>query len=178
MQNKTELRIIAKRIRKGLDIASVSSAIVANIRKSDEYTRAKHVMIYYPLKYEINLLSLLEDKDKLFYLPRVNGSGLDCCPYKKGDDLILSSLNILEPCAAACDKSKIDVVFVPALMADLSFNRLGYGAGFYDRFLSDLNSLKVIPIAEELLIEVLPSEPSDIKCDALITQKKASFERG
>ena len=60
-------------------------------------------------------------------------------------------------------------------MADSNFYRLGYGGGFYDRFLKNLNAYKIIPIAEELLIDSLPIENIDVKCDCIVTQKKASF---
>ena len=178
MDNKIELRTKAKSIRKKLNITEISNAIVANIRQFDEYIFAKNVMIYHPLSNEVNLLNLLEDDDKQFYLPRVCGRELECCPYNKGDDLLLSPLNISEPISESVDKSEIDLVFVPALMADKEYNRLGYGAGFYDRFLKDMNAFKVIPIPEELLVEKLCITETDVKCDAYITQKKASFERG
>lgn len=178
MDNKTDLRIKAKSIRKNLNIGNISNDIVTNIRKFNEYIFAKNVMIYHPLKNEINLLELLEDDDKNFYLPRVSGRELECCPYKKGDDLLLSPLNISEPISEAVDKSELDLVFVPALMADKDFHRIGYGAGFYDRFLNGINAYKIIVIPEELLVEKLCSEATDVKCDAYITQKKASIERG
>lgn len=138
------------------------------------YNLSKHVMLFYPLSHEVNLLSLLDD-DKYFYLPRVNGKELECCPYKRGDDLIISPLNIREPHCQAVDKSEIELVFTPALMADKKFNRLGYGGGFYDRFLEGLNAYKIIPIPEELLIDTLYVDSFDVCCDGVVTQKKASF---
>lgn len=175
MHNKIELRSIAKSIRKNLNIADISKRIVSNIRDLHEYHFARHIMLFYPLASEVNLLELLEDDDKCFYLPRVNGKDLECCPYKRGNDLLLSPLNISEPCCEAVDKSEIDLIFTPALMADRNFYRLGYGGGFYDRFLKNLNAYKIIPIAEELLIDSLPIENIDVKCDCIVTQKKASF---
>ena len=147
MHNKIELRSIAKSIRKNLNIADISKRIVSNIRDLHEYHFARHIMLFYPLASEVNLLELLEDDDKCFYLPRVNGKDLECCPYKRGNDLLLSPLNISEPCCEAVDKSEIDLIFTPALMADSNFYRLGYGGGFYDRFLKNLNAYKIIPIA-------------------------------
>lgn len=178
MENKTDLRIRAKSIRKELNITEISKQIVSNIRTLDIYNLSKHIMIFYPLINEINLLPLLEDDDKYFYLPRVNGKDLECCPYKPGDDLIISPLNIREPHCDYVDKSDIELVFVPALMADKNHNRLGYGGGFYDRFLNGLNAYKIIPIPEKLLVDKLYTEPTDIRCDAIVTEKKASFERG
>ena len=54
-------------------------------------------------------------------------------------------------------------------MADKSGFRLGYGGGFYDRFLVENNTVKtILPIAKELIVEELPHEEFDIKIDEII----------
>lgn len=175
MKNKAELRILAKNIRKRLNMAEISKKIISGIYNIPQYPKSEHVMIFYPIQNEINLLPLSDDPGKFFYLPRVCGNELECCPYKAGDETACSLMNINEPCTNAVDKSVLDIIFVPALMADLDFNRLGYGAGYYDRFLNGIRAFKVIPVPEELVMTRLPAESHDIKCDAVITQKKVSF---
>ena len=174
MNSKTILRNNAKTIRKTLDMRSISEAVVSQILALDPYNSASHVMMFYPMANEINILGLLKS-DKNFYFPRVNGDMLEVCPYKYGDELKKSEFNVFEPCTDAVDKSIIDIVFVPALMADKRFYRLGYGGGFYDRFLSDLNALKLVVVPEELVVDTLITDSFDVKCDGMITQKKASF---
>lgn len=142
------------------------------------YKKSEHVMIFYPMGHEVNLLKLLQNKEKMFYLPRVRGVHLECCPYKNGDELTFSSRKIYEPCESAVDSTKIELIFVPALAADYEFNRLGYGGGFYDRFLACSNASRLIPIPKELLFKKIPVENHDIQCDGIITQEKASFMRG
>ena len=66
MDEKTALRIRAKNLRKIFDIKGVSALLSEAVRKSEIYKTAKNVMLYYPTKYEVNLLSLLSD-DKNFY---------------------------------------------------------------------------------------------------------------
>ena len=134
MNKKTELRLNAKEQRKNLNIAKISAEAVRLIRGNKLYKNSNHVMLFYPTKYEINLLSLLEDK-KNFYLPRVKGKELEICPYKKDDELMLSDLHIKEPQTDPVEPDIIDLVIVPALMADKNNYRLGYGGGYYDRFL-------------------------------------------
>ena len=126
-------------------------------------------MLFYPLASEVNLLELLEDDDKCFYLPRVNGKDLECCPYKRGNDLLLSPLNISEPCCEAVDKSEIDLIFTPALMADSNFYRLGYGGGFYDRFLKDFKVKTISALPIELRTQNLPHEDFDISIDEIFS---------
>ena len=176
---KSELRIWAKNIRKELDTQSISSARCQKIRATGLYKEAEHIMIFYPLPNEINLLPLLDD-NKTFYLPCVNGDEIYACPYKKGDKLICSNLKIMEPTTAPITPNILDIIFTPALCVDKNFYRLGYGGGFYDRFLKNIKSKtkSICVIPNELIIEQLPVEDYDIRCDGIITQKKASFQRG
>lgn len=169
MFNKDDLRQKAKNIRKTLDMQSVSKKIVANIRESDVYKNSRCVMIFNPLSNEVNLLDLLCD-DKKFYLPRVKGDELECCPYKQGDELKLSDFNVLEPVSESVSKSEIDLVFVPALCVDEKCNRLGYGKGFYDRFLSDYEGCSIIVVPEELIFSEICISEYDVCCDGIITQ--------
>lgn len=179
MQNKSEFRKIAKEKRKSLDIANISKQIVRLIRASSVYKTSDKIMLFYPIKHEINLLDLTKD-DKKFYLPRVNGENIEICPYNSGDYLKLSDKGILEPVSEVLSGEYPDIVFVPALSADYKFNRLGYGGGYYDR-LRSIQSIKspktkfIIVIPEELVIERVPVNSYDRQCDGIITQKKASF---
>lgn len=168
MDSKSDLRKKAKCIRKSLSIAEKSKIAIEKIRENTLYILAKNVLIYYPLRYELNLLALLDD-EKNFYLPRVCGENLQICPFKKGDKLVTSSFNICEPCSNSINPRNLDLVVVPALMADKSGFRLGYGGGFYDRFLVKNNTVKtILPIAKELIVEELPHEEFDIKIDEII----------
>lgn len=168
MDNKTALRTRAKEIRKKLDVLQLSQIAVEKLRMSDFYKTAEHVLLFYPLKYEINLLELMND-DKKFYLPKVSGENLFICPFSKGDTLEISEFNVKEPCSNPVNPKILDLIIVPALMTDRKNYRLGYGGGFYDRFLAKYPAVKsVIPIANELIIEKLPHEDFDIKCDFVI----------
>lgn len=168
MDSKSDLRIYAKELRKTLDIKNISSKIVSKIQTLEEYRQAKHVMIFYPMKYEIDLLDLLND-NKNFYLPKVDGKDLTVCPYSK--DLQKSEFNVLEPNTEPVDPNILDLIFVPALMVDKNGYRLGYGGGFYDRFLKQYPNIKtIVPIVKELITDKLPYENFDIKISQIITQ--------
>ena len=71
MESKTDLRTRFKTARKQLDILKISRNIEENIRALDFYQKSKSVMLFYPTEYEINLLGLLNDKNKNFYFPKV-----------------------------------------------------------------------------------------------------------
>lgn len=169
MDNKTDLRLRAKSIRKTLDIARLSYLAAAQIRQLEIYQNAQNVLLFYPLQYEINLLDLLND-DKSFYLPKVSGHNLSICPFSIGDKLENSKFNVKEPCSNPVNPKKLEIVIVPALMADKYNYRLGYGGGFYDRFLSaNLHLKTIVPIAKELFVEKLPHEECDVCVDYVLT---------
>ena len=169
MDSKTDLRIKAKSIIKNLDIDTLSLSAVSKIRENYVYKQSQNVLLFYPLKYEINLLDLLND-DKNFYLPKVDGDKLVICPFKKGDKLEKSHFNIEEPCSNPCSPLILDLIILPALMADAAGYRLGYGGGFYDKFLAENSSVPaILPIAKELYVKELPHENFDIKADIVIT---------
>ena len=94
MESKTDLRTRFKTARKQLDILKISRNIEENIRALDFYQKSKSIMLFYPTEYEVNLLGLLNDKDKNFYFPKVNKSELLVCPYSEGTEFKKSGLNI------------------------------------------------------------------------------------
>ena len=168
MENKTCLRIWAKSLRKTLDTDKISNAIVKKIRSLEIYRTAKNVMIFYPLQFEINLLPLLEDS-KNFYLPKVDGENLLVCPFKIGERLVKSEFNVSEPLSVPVSSDIPEVVFVPALAVDKNNFRLGYGGGFYDRFLESSKAYSIVPVSEKLVVEKLPVDEFDIPVDCVIT---------
>ncbi len=62
------------------------------------------------------------------------GGSMEFCPWRPGDELVRSSLGIGEPTTDPVSVAAIDAVIVPGAAFDRAGNRLGHGAGFYDRF--------------------------------------------
>lgn len=167
MESKTELRAKFKSIRRTLDISFKSKIISEKIQAASCFKEANHIMLFYPTKYEVNLLDML-NLDKTFYFPKVDGANLLVCPacadYKK------SCLNILEPCSNPVSPEILELIIVPALAVDSERYRLGYGGGFYDRFLSKYPEIKTLtPIFKEFIVDKLPKYNSDIKIDYIIS---------
>ncbi|MBO5525582.1 MAG: 5-formyltetrahydrofolate cyclo-ligase [Clostridia bacterium] len=71
----------------------------------------------------------------------------------------------------------IDVAVIPLLAADRTGRRLGYGGGFYDRFLSRTPCVKVGLCYEEQLLDEIPSESHDVLLDFVCTEQKFSDVR-
>ncbi len=170
--NKIELRKYAKKFRRELDIEALSVEIVEQISLLEEFQAAQNVLFFYPKGAELNMLSLCTT-GKNFYLPRVEGETLFVCPYDCNTELRLSEFNVQEPCSAPVDVQLIDFAIIPCLMADKNGFRLGYGGGFYDRFIPSLREdcVKVVPVASSLVSESLPVDDFDIPVDMVITEK-------
>ncbi len=166
MNNKSNYRVFAKNIRKNLDIATFSQNLIEKIRADVDYQNAKNVMIFYPLADEFDFRALVQD-DKNFYLPKMVGNTLVACPYC--DDLVCGKYKIMEPCSEPVLNDILDYIIVPALLVDKNNNRLGYGAGYYDRFLKTCNNaVKVVALPKDLVVESLPTDEFDIKMDKVI----------
>ena len=96
------------------------------------------------------------------------------CEWKKNDVLRLNSLGVPEPI-----KSKIitpDIILVPMLAFDKNKTRLGYGKGFYDRYLNSLKRKKKRSLAIGIAFyfqkyNKLPTNKNDFKLDYIITEK-------
>ena len=95
--------------------------------------------------------------------------------YKVGDSLAFNAYNIPEPCTKLppVTPTDLDVIFIPLLQADTRGNRLGYGKGFYDRYLA-LCRPDVIKIGLNFFepIPSIPAEKTDIPLDYLITPNR------
>lgn len=167
MIDKNELRIKAKNIRKNLPMKEISAQLATLIKQNELYRNAKNIMLFYPTQFEVDLIELLND-NKNFYLPKVDNEKLLVCPYC--ENLKKSSYGIYEPCSNPVNAKILDLVIVPALMCDKNGYRLGYGGGFYDRFILKYgkNFTTICPIPKELFAENLPIDKFDQKIDFII----------
>ena len=172
METKDQLRQKAKEIRKSLNISYLSKFFCQKIFEFTYYKNSKNIMIYYPLKHELNFLELTKlNPEKNFYLPKVNGENLLVCPYDNCTQLKCSKMNILEPCSNPISPTELDLIIIPALLIDKKNYRLGYGGGFYDKFIAKFegNFKTLCAIPKELIIESLPVEKFDKKIDYILT---------
>lgn len=150
--------------------SEASEKLLENLKSAEVFRRAKSIMIFYPLKNEVNLLPLLECEGKNFYLPRIEGENLLCCSFSQGDELCDSCFKTKEPKCAPTDESILDLIIVPALCCDKNRYRLGYGGGFYDRFLSGVKSKTLVCIPQELVVDTVMPESFDVPVDYVLTE--------
>ena len=99
---------------------------------------------YYPYNYEIDIMPLVEKFQKLNYsitLPKIGmNSEMNFFQWSTKDPLSINKFGIPEPIS---NKTKFpDILLVPLLAYDKNFNRIGYGGGFYDRYINRLKKIK------------------------------------
>ena len=169
MISKSDLRKQLLEKRKTLNTEGLSNLICEKIKNLKEYKTAKNIFAYYPKPYEVDISHLFEDTKKNWYLPRVKGDNIEFIGFHIGDKLIKSEFGVFEPIG---EKTSIipDLIIVPAISADKKRYRLGYGKGFYDRFLAHQNCPTVSPVFADLLSDELPAENHDKKIDIIVSQ--------
>ena len=171
-KNKEELRKEA--IKKRVDvnfmtsINEISSKILSKILNMDVFKHAKNIALYYPIKGEIDLLALLKIQNKNFYFPKCNNLNLEFLKYE--NEFINDKFNIPIPTGEKINPCDLDLIFVPALIANTKNYRLGYGKGFYDRFFStnDIKAKKYIVISKLFINNDFTEDNFDIQCDGII----------
>ena len=178
MQDKTNLRKLAKDIRKTLDMGKISNEILQVFLCSDLYLKATNIAFYYPFGNELDLRDLLADDTKNYYLPKIEQDGnLTFHHYKKGDVLEQNKYGILEPISQTINPQILDIIIIPALMCDKNGYRLGYGGGYYDKFFANntFRGTKAVFVPNELLIEKLCNDGWDVPANVVLTQENSYF---
>ncbi len=136
------------------------------------------IALYYPSNFELNVLKLLEFKSILaqdILLPVINKNNfMNFFSWRRNEVLFVNKFGILEPSKS---KTKIpDVMLVPILAFDKNKYRLGYGKGFYDRYLNKyLKQFKnILTVGVAFSFQKhhkLPINKNDVKLDFVITEK-------
>jgi 5-formyltetrahydrofolate cyclo-ligase len=146
-----------------------------------EFARARSVLFYIAFRSEVETQALIEralalGKEVAVPVARAEPRGLIPCRYTCQADLARTSLGVLEPrpeCACPVEFASIDLVVVPGTAFDLSGRRLGYGLGYYDRLLAEMNQALRVALAFECqMLPEVPVEPHDLPVDIVLTEER------
>ena len=135
------------------------------------------IAIYYPSKFELNVIKLLEFNSILaqeILLPAIDKNNLmNFFSWKKKEVLYVNKFGMLEP-----SKTKVkipDIMLVPILAFDKNKHRLGYGKGYYDRYLNKYLKFKnILTVGVAFSFQrhhKLPINKKDVKLNYIITEK-------
>ncbi len=139
-----------------------------------EYRDAKAVFCYVSAHGEVDTIELLSDiaKEKILTVPYCidNNGNMICVKINGLSDLCEGRFGILEPkFHEPFPKEEIDFAIVPGIAFSCDGYRLGYGKGYYDRFLSNICPFKLGICKKELFFKELPHNELDIKMDYVQT---------
>ena len=156
----------------------IDHQICKHILQSEQYQRSQTIFAYYSTAQEIDthaiIIHALQD-GKCVCLPKcLPGHIMQARMITSQEDLTEESFGIPEP-GAHCTvvlPQEIDLCIVPALACDLSGARLGYGGGFYDRFLPQTSAFCMVLCAQDRIFDTLPVQPHDIRCDCIVTEQE------
>ena len=185
---KTELRLLYKKLRKQLsnaDIEEKSLAIANGVLALDLWDKTYfHIFLPIEEQKEVNtefLLHLLSGKDKEIVVSKSDFTTRKMTHFLLTDNTKIkkNEYNIPEPvdgpdASGEIPSNKMEVVFIPLLAYDKKGNRVGYGKGFYDKFLAECNP-NTIKIGlsffepEELILDV---NPTDIQLNYCVTPNR------
>lgn len=182
-QLKRELRAEYKAKRKNVSCDEKSlldGNICRNILNSVSYKYADVVLMFYPTQYEIDILEVFDkakkDKKRVAF-PRCVSKGIMKFYFAESeDDFEKNSYGINEP-KLSCEEyenvcAKHPLCLVPCLCAFTDGKRLGYGGGYYDRFLSHFDGISMCVQYERHLFGEIPFEKRyDKTTDILVTEK-------
>jgi 5-formyltetrahydrofolate cyclo-ligase len=173
---KQQLRQTCKQSRSQISEnaqGAASASICVQIENWLHFQQAQIILAYLPIKGEVDLTSLLHDHTgKVWAAPRIKPGGL--MDFHKYDPVRLTShsFGMLEPdrdCPIIAPE-QVQLALVPGLAFDRKGWRLGYGGGFYDRFLANYRGITAGIAYQALLLDNIPHASHDIPMQYLITE--------
>lgn len=191
MEIFNEKKILRKEIltkRNNIDMTEkekMDRKILDKFYESKYYEEAKNIFIYISYGSEINTKEIIDKafKDnKKIYVPRTELETrlMDAVEITSFDNLIKSSYGILEPSVKDphINPNELDLIVVPGVAFDRNGGRMGYGAGFYDRYfkkISKENIKRIVKLALAYDLQVLDKVPmslQDVPVNYIITEKE------
>lgn len=185
-ESKNSIRKGLRNDRAAMDVdewGSGSLLIAEKIIQLPEFRRAGNVMLYLCMceRREVDTGHLIRfiagESSKRIYVPLLRGNCLQAVLYSKDDPVVSGRFGQPEP--DNMEKGvhgNPDIVIVPAVAVDREGWRLGYGKGYYDRYIAGLREkgeapFVIAPVFSFQLIDALPHDPWDERLDCIVTEK-------
>ena len=178
--DKRAWRTWAMATRKELEIRDADDVLIPRLTRLDEWVNARRILLYYATSEEIKIHGVMATTGgKQWHFPRC-AAGRKLVIHRLVDrsfaDWKRSKFGVDEPPADSpeVDPETLDLVVVPALAFDERGYRLGYGGGYYDRFLPRLrpDCVTVGVTLDALVVPALPVEPHDVPVQIIVTESR------
>jgi 5-formyltetrahydrofolate cyclo-ligase len=170
-------------------VAALSRGVMENLRALPLWSSLEEALLYAPIRNEVDTWPLLEElweREIRVLLPRCRRCApgeMEWAPTTCSNDLAPGMYAVPEPDPRTCqpvDSLQPDLIVLPGVAFDRHGYRLGYGGGFYDRFLSlpGLSRAATIGLAFSFqLVENLPRDPWDRPVTIVITEQEIVWPR-
>ncbi len=173
-KTKKEIRkeMLKKRdaLQKGY-VKKQSEKVFKLLKTINAFLNAESFFIYVDFRNEIKTDKIINFlKNKLVLLPKIGGE--EMYAVKKEEETKLNKYGILEPKSSNAYTGKIDVCIIPLVACSKKGDRIGFGKGYYDKFLKSTNSLKIGLAYSWQVLDNFESEPFDEKLDIIVTEKE------
>ena len=173
---KSALRkyLLEKRDATSAELREITSMqIYENLKKNTTFTNAQNIACYFPIGSEVNTHDIMLDilkQGKNLLLPKVIGDNIEFYITPNLEKLERGHFEIMEP-NDNCEKAKkIDCVLIPTVGVSKLGVRLGYGRGYYDRFLSSTDIVKISLTYSKQIVKSIPTSEYDVKMDWVVTE--------
>jgi len=182
-KQKQELRQELLKVRSDLSPEAYrekSDKIIGRLKTQPEFIKAEIIHCYVSMneRNEVNTHGLLKDLVKSNKKPVVSITNFEegTLSHKylgSVDDLQKNKWGVPEPVKGQdAEVNDLELVIVPMVGGDSERNRIGYGKGFYDRFLQNVTCPSIGLLFDSCLVRSVPVEPFDISLDKCITESK------
>lgn len=180
-QRLREERLAAREALSEQERSVLDDRITQKLLATSEYAEATTVLTYVSVSSEVSTRMFIERAlrdGKTVAVPRcLPGHCLEFVAIASLEQLVAAPFNLLEPAkelpAVTEDQKNNSICIVPALLVDTKGYRLGYGAGFYDRFLSTYPGKKIcLAYQQSLSRTTLPHTAFDVAVDVVITESE------
>jgi len=168
--------LLEKRDNTSFDFMKIASKkIQKRLKKINSFMDAQKIGMYYPIGSEIltqDIIQELLSDGKDVFLPKVMGKNMEFRKIIDFSSLEKGSFDIMEPKDDCQIDNDLEVVLVPTVGISPSGVRLGYGHGFYDRFLAEHKSVTISLTLEKQIVKKIPKSEHDIMIDWIITEDR------
>jgi 5-formyltetrahydrofolate cyclo-ligase len=184
IETKKDIREQILKYRESLDLnirGQWDESIFDKLIKSEFYKNAKTIFAFVSFKSEVDTHKIIKyaiQDQKTICVPKIKSkeTGIEIFKINTFDELKKGYFSILEPLEScpSIDSNDLDLILMPGVAFDRKGGRLGYGAAFYDRFLTGMNkAVDKIALAYHFqVIDNIPMDEHDVRIDGVITEKE------
>ena len=175
--NKDEIRTLIKNKRNAMtktDVYNLSIIIQNKLITLLDNFSIDSFFIYKSFNNEVDtdlVIKHLINNDKHVFLPKIYKDSLLTIPYKNNNICRTNKFGILEPLGQPQQLNNF-ICILPLLATDAKGNRIGYGKGYYDKFLKNKQCIKIGICYDYQILNMIPTDFYDIPLDIIVSEKR------